>query len=317
MRFLAAASPLLATLLLLPLATSAQNPLPAKTIPQKVSIQVTFVTVKAEDLDALGINFNLIPLPASPRTFIAVVEGNMAAQLYQTLTHTAAHIGSHIITLAPITVPDNVPAVFAVNTQVPMDAMPLPIDQGRSDFPQLTGSIQLRGKITLIPQVAPGNLVGLDIISPIDSSQRMHFCTIPSGQQVAMNAKAYVEPQNSINQGQIEGLSGHGKVSHTIEFLIFIMPTIVTQTVMAAPVVNPQKPVQPEPQAQFSGSAASFLSRPSGFGLGRPSDVLSAMQWLNSLHWPGGSNIDGTMGRQSLVIEAPPLPSGVKRIYAL
>lgn len=91
---------------------------------------------------------------------------------------------------------------------------------------------------------------------------------------------------------------------------------------VAAPAqaIKPQTTAHPGPQAQFSGSVADFSSGSfgfgTGFGPGRPSDVLHSTHWLNSLHWPGGSSRKGTIGRPSLVIEAAQ-PSGVKRIYAL
>lgn len=326
---------LLAALLLLPVAAPAQTPPPAKATPQKVSIQVAFVTVKTEDLDALGINFNLIPLPASPRTFLVFAEGNIVPQLYQTLTR-AAHIGSHTIVLAPIAVSDNVSAVFTVNTKVPIDAAPMAMDQGRSGFPQLTGSGQLRGKITIIPRIMPGNAVRLDMLSPVGSSQRMRFRTTPSGQQVVMNATVFAKSLNSNNQGQIEGFSGHSTVSHTTELLIFITPTIVTQTVMAAPV--PEKIVTETKTfvspTHFLGAAAgnSFAgttfgdpvpgnygdasSGLLGFGMTKPSDIFRSSLWLDSSHWQSRSHKTGTMST-SPVIKVPPLPSGVKRIYAL
>ncbi len=305
MRFPTAAPLLLAALLLSPIAASAQTPPPAKAISQKVYVQVNFVTVDTEDLDALGINFGFIVLTASPRTFLGLAEGNIVPQMYQALTRTAARIGSHTISLAPIIVSDNIPAVFAVNTQVPINAPPRTLDQGHSDFPQLTGSGQLRGKITLIPQIVPGNFVRLDILSPIGSNQRMRFRTVPSGQQVVMYVA--VVPTQVMT-------SGRRIIPHMTELLIFITPTIVPET--TAPATVPAV----KPQLRDHSSGLSDFG--TGFGPARPSAVLGSTRWLNSLHWSSGSNIsksniNGTIGRPSLVIEAPPFLNGVKRIYAL
>jgi hypothetical protein len=324
MRFLAAALPV-AALLLSPLTAPAQTP-PAKVVPQKVSIQVTFVTVDTDDLDALGINFGLVPLPTFPRTFFVCAAGNVAPELYQTLTQTATHIGSHTISLTPITVSDNVPAVFTVNTQMPNVNALTAVSKERSSFPQLTGSGQLRGKITLIPQIMPGNLVRLDMLSPRGSNQRVLLYYIPSGQQVVINT-AVVKEQPMAGPVQIGGISGHSKVAHTTELLIFVTPTVVCE---AAPVIETTfvPPIHflgaavgnPLSDNTFGNSVPSNNGDASsgflGFGMTKPSDILRPMSDLDFSHWQSRSRRNGTINRPGRVIKTPHLPSGVSWVYA-
>ncbi len=218
---------LLVTLLMSPVGASAQTSPPAKAPSQKVSLQVTFVTVNTDDLDALGINFDAHSLPASPETYLRCADGNIVPQLYQTLTRTTARTGSRTFALLPLKVSDDVPAVFAVNAHIPVSTPANAVNQQYSSFPQLTDTLQIHGKITLLPQIVLGTLVRLDMLSPLGSNQRMPLYCIPSGQQIVINA-AVVKAQPIAGRVQLEGGSGRNKVSHTTEILIFITPTILS-----------------------------------------------------------------------------------------
>ena len=295
-------------LLLPPAALSAQTPTLAGTAPRKVSLQVAFVTVKTDDLDALGINFDFLPVPRASATYLRGATDSRASYIYRMLTKTPAHADTYVFSLLPHKVSDNVAAIFTLDAEVPAPAA------------SSAAPVQRDEKVTLIPQVAPGNSVKLTMLSPLSHAQRMFLYTVPSGQQIVINA-AVVKVQPTTGRGFIEGGSGQNKASRTTELLIFITPTIVSETSTPAPAVKPQATAQPQPQAQLSGGAADFPSGSFGFGTGfgptRPSDVLRSVHWLSSLHWPGESNINGTIGGPNPVIEAPPLPGEVKRVYAL
>ena len=88
-----------------------------------------------------------------------------------------------------------------------------------------------------------------------------------------------------------------------------------------APAASPQRPEQPAPQAQFSGSTKGYTQSFFGFRPLVPSDTLWPTAWLNSLGWQMRNQADGTTNRPKIGIDAPKLnslqPSGVKRIFAL
>lgn len=220
---------LLAALLLQPAAASAQAP--AKNPPRKVSLQVTFVAVKTSDLEALGINFDLVPIPAppaSPKQFLAVAAGSSVTDSYRRLTQTAG-VQSHFITPASAVVSDTVPATFAVHAQF-TDPVPETMSNPGKSFPRLTSSSQIEGKTTFTPHIKAGNLISLDMDSPVGDGRTVHLNAVPSGQQIVINTAAVKVQEASRTSGnvpQIQSLE-RNLVSEAKELLIFVTPTIVT-----------------------------------------------------------------------------------------
>lgn len=217
---------LLAALLLAPAAASAQAPpIAAKTAPRTISIQVAFVSVSVADVDALGINFNLRPLSTPPHTFLTFARGNIVSQLYQTLTRTR---GKAILAV-PITASDNSFVTIAVDTEV-AGVMSPSTPKSNLLFPQLTGSLRVSGKLTLVPHILPGNIVTLDIVPRTQGSQQEQLITVSSGEQIVLFAslvKKQKESRASQDMPVVRGSSGHIKtLPDSQELLLFITPTI-------------------------------------------------------------------------------------------
>ena len=312
-----AAPLLLAALLLLPVNAPAQAPLPAKAPAQRVSIQVTFVTVKTQDLDALGINFDFLSVPGASATYIRGATDSRASYIYRMLTRTPTPADTYVFSILPHEAADNVAATFAFDAEIPA-----PAASG-------AGPVQRDEKVTLIPQVVPGNFVKLVMLSPLSHTQQMPLYTVPSGQQIVFNTAVVSKAQDGTGRGRLQRVSGHIKVAHTTELLIFITPTIVSE---APKTVN--EPTTFVPPTHFLGAdagnpfagtgfdqpfAGSFSDASSGllgFGMTKPSDIFRFMSSPDFSRWQSRSRKTGTMSKPSPVIKST-LPSGVKRIFAL
>lgn len=244
MRFPIGAFLILVSLLLLPAAASAQEP--AKDPSHKVVLQITFVAVKMSDLDALGINFDLVPIPAlstSPKQFLATATGSIVTQSYGRLTQTSG-VQSHFFTPASAVVPDSMPATFAVHAQFRDTATQAGPDQKMS-FPRLTSSSQIDGRATFTPHIGVGNIVSLEMESPLGNGRTVRLGAVPSGQQIVINTSAVEAQEASSIPGiapQIQTRS-RNVISDEKELLIFITPTVFVGTPGKAVVAAPEKTI--------------------------------------------------------------------------
>ena len=211
---------LLAALLLCPIAAPAQTPISAKAPPRLVALQVTFVAAEVTDVDALGFNFDLLPLPAPPHTFLKYADGNIVAQLYQTLTRTRGKA----ILIAPAATPDDAPAAISVDAKVPDYTYPVRMSNGPPASSRLLGFFQIQGKLTITPHIIPGSLVNLDIDSAHPGGKPIHFQASPSGGSLVI-----VAPNTHGADAPI--LGGLVRLPDTLpnyeELLVFITPTIL------------------------------------------------------------------------------------------
>ncbi len=242
--FRALLCPLLATLLLTPTALSAQAP--AKNPSRKVSLQVTFMAVRTSDLDALGINFDFVPIPAppaSPKQFFATATGDSIAQNYRRLTQTVG-IQSHIFTLATVIVPNGMPATFVVHAQFTDSALETISNQEKS-FPRLTSSSQIDGKTTFIPHIGVADLVSLEMDSPLGDGRIVRLGAVSSGQQIVINTAPVKAQEASSTPGIAPQIQSRERnvVSDAKDLLIFITPTILVGTPGRAVVSAPEKAI--------------------------------------------------------------------------
>lgn len=223
MRFLTAASLLLAAPLLSPIIASAQKSPPAKATPQKVPIQFAFFPVAIADLDALGITPDFVSVSA-PRGFsLRYIKGNPAAQLYRTLTGIARTHGAGV-SLAPVVAADNHPTAIKVDVADTDYTYHPQMSNGPVVPPRMLGTFQLQGKLVLAPHVNSGNLVSIDIF-PAGGGRPIRLKAIVSREPLAI-----VLP--NVRGTKIPILSDvfrlPDSLPNTEEFLIFITPTILS-----------------------------------------------------------------------------------------
>lgn len=186
----------LAALLLWPVAAPAQTPANSpKPGTQRVEILVTFVAHDMADVDNLGVNFDLIPIPAPPdktatgpapkssTAFLEHAAGNVVDQLYQTLTRTQTKGPPRSL----VTTADNTPATFSIDTAALVHRASASVSPGPSVFPKLSPGVGIQGKLSLIPHVHTDGSITLDLLSPLDAVTPIRLgTTIPSGQSLVI-----------------------------------------------------------------------------------------------------------------------------------
>ncbi len=225
------------TLLFAPTAVPAQPSLTAKAAPRTVTIQVAFVTASDTDIDNLGINFDLIPTfaPIDPPnigsvqkmpTFFAVSATKTVGELYKTLTR--VH-GKTILAL-PVTTTENTAATILVDAPVPEYQSLVTTVNTQDSFPQLTGSVRIKGTLTLTPHILPGNIVNFEMASPVKGGKPITLRPVASGEPIVIVAYGYGRTNIPL-LGNL--FRTRVKVLDTNELLIFITPTI--QPEIAAP----------------------------------------------------------------------------------
>lgn len=169
--------------------------------PRRVEINVEFVTAGIADVDNLGINFDLAPLPVppapaggpgaeTPRSFLAFATGNIVRQLYQALTRTRGRG----VSVAPVTTPDGVAVTTSVDSRVP-DARSNPPRWGAlsTQLPRITHSLHVQGTLTLTPHVHPDGKVSLELLAPT-SGKSIILRAVPSGDPLVFIAPPLEKP---------------------------------------------------------------------------------------------------------------------------
>lgn len=230
--------------------------------PRQVQIKVEFVTASVNDVNAFGINFNLVPYPGveisndqgnsaqqvDPQTFVQVASGNIVAQMYASLTQ-----GRGKVVQAPmITTTNNVPASIQVQTEIPYVTTTNVVGNGgnvvsnqQQSFIPINTGLQVSPRINsddtitlnLQPQIsdvagAPSTQGGPP---PTTTQSLQTLRTVRSGETMVLGG--LVRKSDSTSQSRIPFLSdlpiignffkNHIKQVNDSELLIFVTPTII------------------------------------------------------------------------------------------
>ncbi len=191
---------------------------------RRVTLDTAFVSASVEDIDALGINFDLRPLSAPPQTFLVFARGATVAQLYQTLTRTRGKV----VLAAPVTVGDGSPALITVD-KIILTAGATEAVGSDALLPQLTGSLRVHGTLTLMPQIQPDGTVSLSLVPAAGGRPELLF-TVPSGRQAVFQAVLLKRRTASRPPPEIPLIGWYSgplkPVPDTQELLIFVTATL-------------------------------------------------------------------------------------------
>ena len=238
--------------------------------PRQVSIKVEFVTASVTDVDALGVNFDLVPYPGLEvssgqgtgtfggtvngvqPTFLQYATGNIVAQLFQTLTRTRGKV----VQAPLITTTNNVTATIEVNTQIPFFTTGVVSNGGvaggttqstQANFLTLTTGLTITPRINsddsvtmnLAPQIT--DTTGQPAVGGIPPTVQQSLTTlrtVRSGDTMVLGG--LVRKQESASSQRIPILSDipylgglfrtRNKQINDQELLIFVTPTIISDT---------------------------------------------------------------------------------------
>jgi general secretion pathway protein D len=238
--------------------------------PRQVEIKVEFVTASVTDVDALGVNFDLVPYPgleiASGQgsgsfggtisglepTFLQYATGNVVAQLFQTLTRTRGKV----VQAPMITTTNNVTATIQVNTQIPFFTTGVTSNGGvaggttqstQANFLTLTTGLTITPRINsddtvtmnLAPQIT--DTTGQPSVGGIPPTVQQTLTTlrtVHSGETMVLGG--LVRKQESASSQRIPILSDipffgglfrtRNKQVNDQELLIFVTPTIISDS---------------------------------------------------------------------------------------
>ena len=238
--------------------------------PRQVEIKVEFVTASVTDVDALGINFDLVPYPGLEvssgqgsgqfggtisgiqPTFLQYATGNIAAQLFQTLTRTRGKV----VEAPLITTTNNVEARIQVVTQIPFFTTGVVSNGGvaggttqtsQANFLPLTTGLDITPRINsddsvtmnLQPQIT--DTTGQPSVGGIPPTVQQFLTTlrtVRSGDTMVLGG--LVRKQESASTQRIPILADipylgglfrtRNKQINDQELLIFVTPTIISDT---------------------------------------------------------------------------------------
>ncbi len=238
--------------------------------PRQVEIKVEFVTASVTDVDALGINFDLVPYPGLEvssgqgsgqfggtvsglqPTFLQYATGNIAAQLFQTLTRTRGKV----VEAPLITTTNNVEARIQVVTQIPFFTTGVVSNGGvaggttqtnQANFLPLTTGLDITPRINsddsvtmnLQPQIT--DTTGQPSVGGIPPTVQQFLTTlrtVRSGDTMVLGG--LVRKQESASTQRIPILADipylgglfrtRNKQVNDQELLIFVTPTIISDT---------------------------------------------------------------------------------------
>ncbi len=238
--------------------------------PRQVQVKVEFVTASVTDVDALGVNFDLVPYPglevASSQgsgtfggvfnglnpTFLQYATGNIAAQLFQTLTRTRGKVVQAPI----ITTTNNVTATIQVNTQIPFLTTSVVSNggvAGGTTQGQQQNFLTLTTGLTITPRINSDDSVTMNLapqitdttgqpstngVPPTVQQTLTTLRTVRSGDTMVLGG--LVRKQESSSSQRIPILSDipilgglfrtRNKQVNDQELLIFVTPTIINDT---------------------------------------------------------------------------------------
>lgn len=238
--------------------------------PRQVQIKVEFVTASVTDVDALGINFDLVPFPGlevssnqgsgsfggivsglNP-TFLQYQTGNIVAQLFQTLTRTRGKV----VQAPLITTTNNVPASIQIVTQIPFFTTGVVSNGGvAGGTTQSTQAnfLPLQTGLTIVPRINADDSVTMNLqpqitdttgqpsvngIPPTISQTLTTLRTVRSGDTMVLGG--LVRKQETASSQRIPILADipylgglfrtRNKQVNDQELLIFVTPTIISDT---------------------------------------------------------------------------------------
>ena len=238
--------------------------------PRQVQIKVEFVTASVTDVDALGVNFDLVPYPGleisssqgtgsfggtisglNP-TFLQYQTGNIVAQLFQTLTRTRGKV----VQAPLITTTNNVPATIQIVTQIPFFTTGVVSNGGvAGGTTQSTQAnfLPLHTGLTIVPRINADDSVTMNLqpqitdttgqasvggIPPTISQSLTTLRTVRSGDTMVLGGLVRKQETASTQRipilADIPYLGGlfrtRNKQINDQELLIFVTPTIISDT---------------------------------------------------------------------------------------
>ena len=238
--------------------------------PRQVQIKVEFVTASVTDVDALGINFDLVPYPGlevssnqgsgsfggtvagvAP-TFLQYATGNIVAQLFQTLTRTRGKV----VQAPLITTTNNVPASITVTTQIPFFTTGVVSNgglQGGTTQSNTANLLSLQTGLSIVPRINADDTVTMNLqptitdttgqptvggIPPYVTQSLQTLRTVRSGDTMVLGG--LVRKQETASSQRIPILSDipffgglfrtRNKQVNDQELLIFVTPTIISDS---------------------------------------------------------------------------------------
>ena len=238
--------------------------------PRQVQVKVEFVTASVTDVDALGINFDLVPYPgleASSNqgtgnfggvvnglnpTFLQYQTGNIVAQLFQTLTRTRGKV----VQAPLITTTNNVQASINITTQIPFFTTGVVSNGGvAGGTTQSTQAnfLALSTGLTITPRINADDSVTMNLapvitdttgqpsvggLPPTVQQNLTTLRTVRSGDTMVLGG--LVRKQETASSQRIPILSDipylgglfrtRNKQINDQELLIFVTPTIISDT---------------------------------------------------------------------------------------
>ncbi len=238
--------------------------------PRQVQIKVEFVTASVTDVDALGINFDLVPYPGLEAsssqgtgsfggtvsglnpTFLQYQTGNIVAQLFQTLTRTRGKV----VQAPLITTTNNVQAQIQITTQIPFFTTGVVSNGGvAGGTTQSTQAnfLPLSTFLTIVPRINADDTVTMNLqpqisdttgqpavggIPPFVTQNLTTLRTVRSGDTMVLGG--LVRKQETASTQRIPILSDipylgglfrtRNKQINDQELLIFVTPTIISDT---------------------------------------------------------------------------------------
>ena len=238
--------------------------------PRQVQIKVEFVTASVTDVDALGINFDLVPYPGlevsssqgtgsfggtisglNP-TFLQYQTGNIVAQLFQTLTRTRGKV----VQAPLITTTNNVQAQIQITTQIPFFTTGVVSNGGvAGGTTQSTQAnfLPLSTFLTIVPRINADDTVTMNLqpqisdttgqaavggIPPFVTQNLTTLRTVRSGDTMVLGGLVRKQETASTQRipilADIPYLGGlfrtRNKQINDQELLIFVTPTIISDT---------------------------------------------------------------------------------------
>lgn len=233
--------------------------------PRQVQIKVEFVTSSVTDVDAFGINFDLVPYPgvevsnnqgnqanisSTPQTFVQVASGNIVAQLYSSLVQ-----GRGKVVQAPlITTTNNVPAYINVQTEIPYVTTTNVVGNNSTVSNTQQNFININTGLNVSPRINSDDTVTLNltpVISdisgspsitggapPITSQTLNTLRTVRNGETMVLGG--LVRKSDTVSQSRMPILGdlpfigqffrNHVKNVDDSELLIFVTPTIIGES---------------------------------------------------------------------------------------
>ena len=238
--------------------------------PRQVQIKVEFVTASVADVDNLGINFDLVPIPglelatqqgngiyggtaaSVAPTFLQYATGNVVAQLFQTLVRTRGKV----VQAPLITTTNNVQANISINTQIPFFTTSTTTTGGLNNNTfnnQQANFLQLQTFLIIQPRINSDDSITMNLtpqitdttgqasvqgIPPTVTQSLNTLRTVRSGETMVLGG--LVRKQETSSTQRIPILSDlpilgglfrtRNKQINDQELLIFVTPTIIGES---------------------------------------------------------------------------------------